>query len=60
MKKFIVLLGIVLILGLIGYFVMAPDDGGDFSVPAQRNTGQCAGCQGQWSGKGSIVDMIWE
>ena len=33
MKKFIVLLGIVLILALIGYFVMAPDDGGDFSFP---------------------------
>ena len=45
MKKIIVLLGIVLILGLIGYFVMTPDDGGDFSVPAERNTGQCAGCQ---------------
>ena len=60
MKKFLVLLVIVLILSLIVYFIVAPDDGGSFSVPAQRNTSECAGCQGQWSGKGNIVDMIWE
>ena len=43
MKKFIVLLGIDFILDLISCFVLAPDDGGSFSVPAQRNTGQCVG-----------------
>ena len=59
MKKFIVLLVIVPILRLIVYFIVAPDDGGGFSTPAQREK-SCAGCQGQWSGKGNIVDMIWE
>ena len=51
---------VLTVIALISYFLIA-DDGGDFTVPAQRTQGvQCAGCLDIWDGKGQFVDMIWE
>ena len=48
------------VIALISLFLIA-DDGGDFTVPAQRTQGvQCAGCLDIWDGKGQFVDMIWK
>ncbi len=60
MKK-IFISGVVLtVIVLISYILIA-DDGGDFTLPAQRTQGvQCAGCFDIWDGKGQFVDMIWE
>ena len=53
--------GVVLkVIALISYFLIA-DDGGEFTLPAQRTQGvQCAGYLDIWDGKGQFVDMIWE
>ena len=60
MKKIFISGAVLTVIGLISYFLIA-DDGGDFSVPAQRTQGvQCAGCLDIWDGKGQFVDMIWE
>ena len=59
-EKKIISGAVLTVIALISYFLIA-DDGGDFTVPAQRNQGvQCAGCLDIWEGKGQFVDMIWE
>ena len=60
MKKIFISGAVLTVIALISYFLIA-DDGGDFTVPAQRTQGvQCAGCLDIWDGKGQFVDMIWE
>ena len=59
-EKKIISGAVLTVIALISYFLIA-DDGGDFTVPAQRTQGvQCAGCLDIWDGKGQFVDMIWE
>ena len=59
-KKIFISGAVLTVIALISYFLIA-DDGGDFTVPAQRTQGvQCAGCLDIWDGKGQFVDMIWE
>ena len=60
MKKIFISGAVLTVNVLISYFLIA-DDGGEFSVPAQRTQGvKCAGCLDIWDGKGQFVDMIWE
>ena len=60
MKKMFISGAVLTVIALISYFLIA-DDGGDFTVLAQRTQGvQCAGCLDIWDGKGQFVDMIWE
>ena len=60
MKKIFISGAVLTVIALISYFLIA-DDGGDFTVPAQRTQGvQFAGCLDTWDGKGQIVDMTWE
>ena len=60
MKKIFISGAVLTVIALISYFLIA-DDGGDFTVPAQRTQGvQCAGCLDIWDGKGQFVDLIWE
>ena len=60
MKKIFVSFTLMAVIGLIAYFIVTPDVGGNFTVPSQRAQGvQCAGCIDIWDGKGQFVDMIW-
>ena len=60
MKKIFVSFTLMAVIGLIAYFIVTPDEGGNFTVPSQRVQGvQCAGCIDIWDGKGQFVDMIW-
>jgi len=60
MKKIFISGAVLTVIALISYFLIA-DNGGEFSVPAQRTqVVQCAGCLDIWDGKGQFVDMIWE
>ena len=60
MKKIFFSGAVLTVIALISYFLIA-DDGGDFTVPAQRTHGvQCADGLDIWDGKGQFVDMIWE
>ena len=60
MKKIFISGAVLTVIALISYFLIA-DDGGDFTVPAQRTQGvQCVGYLDIWDGKGQFVDMIWE
>ena len=44
MKKIFISGAVLTVIALISFFLIA-DDGGDFTVPAQRTQGvQCAGC----------------
>ena len=52
MKKIFISGAVLTVIALISYFLIA-DDGGDFTLPAQRTQGvQCAGCLDIWDGKG--------
>ena len=60
MKKIFISGAVLTVIALISYFLIE-DEGGEFSVPAQRTQGvQCAGCLDIWDGIGQFVDMIWE
>ena len=60
MKKIFISGAVLTVIALISYFLIA-DDGGDFTVPAQRTQGvQFAGCLDIWDGKGQFVNMVWE
>ena len=60
MKKIFISGAVLTVIALISYFLIT-DDGGEFTVPAQRTQGvQCAGCLDIWDGKVQFVDMIWE
>ena len=60
MKKIFISGAVLTVIALISDFLIA-DDGGDFTVPAQRTQGvQYAGCLDFWDGKGQFVDMILE
>ena len=60
MKKIFISGAVLTVIALISYFLIA-DDGGDFTVPAQRTQGvQCAGCLDIWVGNGQFVYMICE
>ena len=60
MKKIFISGAVLTVIALISYFLIA-DDGGNFTVTAQRTHGvQCAGCLDICDGKGQFVDMIWE
>ena len=60
MKKIFISDAVLTVIALISYFLIA-DDGGDFTVPAQRTQGvQYAGCLDICDCKGQFVDMIWE
>ena len=52
MKKIFISGAVLTVIALISFFLIA-DDGGDFTVLAQRTQGvQCAGCLDIWDGKG--------
>ena len=58
MKKIFISGAVLTVIALISYFLIA-DDGGDFTVPAQRTQGvQCSGFLDIWDGNGQFVDMI--
>ena len=60
MKKIFISGAVLTVIALISFILIA-DDGGDFTVPAQRTQGvHCAGCLDIWEGKGQFVDMIWQ
>ena len=60
MKKIFISGAVLTVIALISYFLIT-DDGGEFTVPAQRTQGvQCAGCLDILDGNGQFVDMIWE
>ena len=60
MKKIFISGAVLTVIALISYFLIT-DDGGDFTVPAQRTQGvHCAGCLDIWDGKGQFVVMIRE
>ena len=60
MKKIFISGEVLTVIALISQFLIA-DDGGDFTVPAQRTQGvQCTGFIDIWDGKGKFVDVILE
>ena len=60
MKNIFISGAVLTVIALISYFLIA-DDGGDFTVPAQRTQGvQCTSCLEIWDGEVKFDDMIWE
>ena len=60
MKKIFISFTLMVVISLIAYFIVTPNEGGDFTVPSQDAQGvQCAGCIDIWDGKGLFVDMEW-